>query len=505
MNRSGINFKIEISKQATENINMISNKVLAAIVFICFLIIVSCNERSCKKIPEQTEWYLNHESWKDADETHTIILKALDKGPVIKNNPVIDYMGSADPSTQVVGDKLYIYPSHDAFKNDYQIGFAMFDYHIYSTTNLLDYKDHGIALRGIDIRWKNYQGASHCYDPSAITVGDSTYFYFFLAQNAKRKLAASMGVAVAANPAGPFRDARGTPLINYTDMPDHQAGSPQAFFDFEGNPWLIWGAWGRTGIRRLKKNMIEFEDSSEYIELTNYLHHFKEAPWLYKYNGKYYLTYTARDNGEEIGIRYAIAAKVQGPYIDIGVIMHPHNLRTHHHSIVNFHDQWYIFYHIECNGNDYYRLTCAEYLFHNDDGTIALVRPTQAGIGRKNALYPIEGEKFFKKHRAEIHDHPENKEKKVLCIVDGGWALYNGVVFNRDIDSCKIILSKASKGRLWMEVDGKTVAESESDGSVKKLIVPVNIRKGEKEVRLLWKSSEGSIVIDKFVFESNKK
>lgn len=476
-------------------------KTVWVVFSLMFLFTFCQNVTKQKKPDEKEEWYLNPEEWKGVDESHTRTLQALKKGPVIKNNPIINYMGSADPSTQVVGDKLYVYPSHDAFENDHQIGYAMFDYHVYSTDNFLDFKDHGIALRGVDISWKNHEGASHCYDPSAITIGDSTYFYFFLARNAPEKMSATMGVAVGDNPAGPFKDARGTPLLHHADMPEHQAGSPQAFIDYEGNPWLLWGAWARTGIRRLKKNMIEFEQGSEYIELTKYLHHFKEAPWMYKYNGKYYLTYTSRHEGEELGIRYAISDSVTGPYKDMGVIMHPHNLRTHHHSIVNFHDQWYIFYHIDFNGHEHYRLACAEYLFHNDDGTIALARHTQAGVGRKNALYPIEAEKFFKKHNAEIEDHPKRKQKKVLQVQNNGWALYNGVVFNRDVDSCEFRLTKKTEGKLSLKLNGANETDFVFDGKGTRVSFPVSIPEGEYELTLQWILGEGTIEIDKIVFK----
>ena len=475
--------------------------------YAVLFLLASCNPLAEKKEDKKTlkdsnkDWYYDSKEWVGVDSLHQLTLEVSQKrGATIKNNPIINYMGSADPSTQVVGNKLYVYPSHDAFEEEFGIGYAMFDYHVYSTDNLLDFKDNGVALRGIDIEWKGYQGASHCYDPSAITVGDSTYFYFFLARNANKNKSATMGVATGSSPAGPFKDALGEPLVNHSDMPDHQAGSPQAFIDYDGNPWLLWGAHARTGMRRLKKNMIEFEEGSEYIELTEYTPGFKEAPWMYKYNGKYYLTFTAREDGHELGILYSVADSPEGPYKYKGKIMHPHNIRTHHHSIVNFHDQWYIFYHIDFNGNEYYRQACAEYLFHNEDGTIAPVRHTYGGVGRKNAFMAIEGEKFFTKNGAELKDHPLRQIKKVVQLSNNTSATYNGIVFHKEATTMNFILLDGSSGTIKAYLDNKTILEQEINGQ-ETIAIPVDVKKGEYELKIEWTSENSNLRVDKFYFE----
>ena len=61
-------------------------------------------------------------------------------------NPLITHMYSADPSARVFGDTLWVYPSHD--KDDAR-SFSMEDYHVYSTTDMKTWKDHGVIFNPI--------------------------------------------------------------------------------------------------------------------------------------------------------------------------------------------------------------------------------------------------------------------------------------------------------------------------------------------------------------------
>src|SRR5215471_8726196 len=64
-------------------------------------------------------------------------------------NPLIRNMYSADPSTRVFGDSVYIYPSHDILASEGKGRpgwFCMEDYHVYSSANLSDWKDDGVVV-----------------------------------------------------------------------------------------------------------------------------------------------------------------------------------------------------------------------------------------------------------------------------------------------------------------------------------------------------------------------
>ena len=67
-------------------------------------------------------------------------------GAALHGNPLVTHMYSADPSARVFGDTLWVYPSHD--KDDAR-SFSMEDYHVYSTTDMKHWTDHGVIFNPI--------------------------------------------------------------------------------------------------------------------------------------------------------------------------------------------------------------------------------------------------------------------------------------------------------------------------------------------------------------------
>ncbi|MDP3443318.1 MAG: alpha-N-arabinofuranosidase, partial [Ignavibacteria bacterium] len=64
-------------------------------------------------------------------------------------NPIITNQFTADPSARVFEGKIYLYPSHDIppvvgkTRPDW---FCMEDYHVFSSSNLTEWTDHGVIL-----------------------------------------------------------------------------------------------------------------------------------------------------------------------------------------------------------------------------------------------------------------------------------------------------------------------------------------------------------------------
>ena len=102
----------------------------------------------------------------------------------------------------------------------------------------------------------------------------------------------------------------------------------------------------------------------------------------------YYLTYPHVENKTE-RLEYAIGDNPLGPFKVTGVIMDesPTGCWTNHHSIIQFKNQWYLFYHHnDFSPNfDKARSVRADSLFFNEDGTIKKVIPTLRGIGVTDA------------------------------------------------------------------------------------------------------------------------
>ena len=72
-------------------------------------------------------------------------------------NPLIMDQFTADPTARVFEGKIYVYPSHDIKPppgyNGRPNWFVMEDYHVFSSENLTDWKDHGVILTQTGVEW----------------------------------------------------------------------------------------------------------------------------------------------------------------------------------------------------------------------------------------------------------------------------------------------------------------------------------------------------------------
>jgi hypothetical protein len=282
-------------------------------------------------------------------------------------------MYTADPSARVFNDTLYVYPSHD---EDFAKWFDMKDWHVFSTTDMKNWKDHGAIFSLDDIVWAD----TMAWAPDCEFYNGKYYFYYPVEQD-------FIGVAVADKPYGKFEDPIGKPLItrqtkgvvNNRDLID-----PCIFIDDDRTPYLLFGQ-NDVNIVKLNNDMISFNDSVKVIEGAI---DFFEAIWMHKYNGKYYLSYSGKGK-----ILYCIGDSPYGPFEYKGEILDKVNSLTNHHSIVEFKGESYLFYHtsdlyFKNHPNDdgkknwkglhpYRRSICFDKLEYNRDGTIKKVIPTK--------------------------------------------------------------------------------------------------------------------------------
>ncbi|KAK5259241.1 hypothetical protein LTR40_006345 [Exophiala xenobiotica] len=100
---------------------------------------------------------------------------------------------------------------------------------------------------------------------------------------------------------------------------------------------------------------------------------FFEAPWMHKYNGKYYFSYSTGDTHYLV---YAIGDNPYGPFTYAGRILEPVVGWTTHHSIVEFKGKWYLFYH-DCElskGVDHLRSVRMREIVYDEQGKISLAQ-----------------------------------------------------------------------------------------------------------------------------------
>ena len=192
-----------------------------------------------------------------------------------------------------------------------------------------------------------------------------------------------IGVAVADKITGPYKDALGKPLLTNDDCfaSTHSWAciDPAVYIDDDSTAYLIWGN-RECYIAKLKDNMTEIVPGSiKQIDLGTD-HPFTEAPWVHKYNGKYYLTY-ASEWPEKIA--YAMADSMEGPWKPMGVIAEiAGNSNTTHPAIVNFRDQWLFLSHNGAlpDGASYSRSVIIEPMAYRADGTIRPIPATAKGV-----------------------------------------------------------------------------------------------------------------------------
>ncbi len=326
--------------------------------------------------------------------------KKAGQGPIQPNKPLFTDIFFADPSARVFNGKLYIYPSHDIESgmeiNDNGDQYAMEDYHVLS---IEDFNspciDNGEALHMRDVPWVKKQ----MWAPDA-AYKNGTYYLYFPARDKDDIF--RIGVATSSSPVGPFK-----PEENY--IQGSYSIDPAILVDDDGKHYMYFGGlWGgqlekwSTGkfvndgkgpapsepalgpiVATLSDDMLSFADTPQEVSIvdengnpllaSDEERRFFEGAWAFKYNGNYYLSYST---GNTHYLVYAMGKSPKGPFTYKGRILNPVKGWTTHHSIVQYEDKWYLFYHdASVSGVDYKRSVKYSELAFNSDGTINLVEP----------------------------------------------------------------------------------------------------------------------------------
>lgn len=322
-----------------------------------------------------------------------------------QRKPLVSHIFTADPSAHVFDGKIYIYPSHDlpheGEDNDNGDEYCMEDYHILSLDNLdAECVDNGEALHMKDVPWVSNQ----MWAPD-VAFKNGKYYLYFPARDKEGLF--RIGVAISDSPVGPFKPE-----------PDYIQGSysidPASFVDEDGKAYLYYGGlWGgqlekwKTGeynptggelegnydlncdavgpmFAELNEDMVSFKTEPKHLVIldengkplraTDEDRRYFEGPWMHKYNGKYYLSYST---GTTHYVVYATADTPDGPFTYQGRILEPVLGWTTHHSIVEYEGKWYLFYH-DCelsNGINHRRNVKFTELKYDENGKIITIKP----------------------------------------------------------------------------------------------------------------------------------
>ena len=267
-------------------------------------------------------------------------------------DPIIQTKYTADPAPMVYNDTVFLYTGHD---EDDAYSFKMFDWQLYTSTDMVNWTDHGTVATTKTFPWR---------EEAMQVVERNGKFYMYCTVQGN-----GIGVLVSDSPYGPFKDPIGQPLVWQKGIGDDI--DPTVFIDDDGQAYMYWGNPNLYYVK-LNEDMISYSGG---IVKIGKLQTYQEGPWFYKRNGHYYLAFASTCCPEGIG--YAMSGSPTGPWDVKGYIMRPtERTRGNHPGIIDYKGKTYVF----GQNNDLLFLDMKEHrerrsvsvaeMHYNPDGTI---------------------------------------------------------------------------------------------------------------------------------------
>jgi hypothetical protein len=374
-------------------------------------------------------------------------------------NPIIQTKYTADPAPMVYKDVVYLYTSHD---EDNATGFTMYNWMLYTTTDMVNWTDHGIVA-GVKAPTNTFPwaGGNSAWAPQTIERDGKFYMYVPIMGN-KGKM--TIAVAVADSPFGPFKDPLGKSLADTGTTDDID---PTAFVDSDGQAYLFWGN-PNTYYVKLNKDMISTSGS---ITKLPKIQTYQEGPWFYRRDDKYYLAFASTCCPEGIG--YAMATSATGPWTYKNSIMDGDQRSSGNHpGIIDYKGNTYVF------GFDYLlsypqtatqplpgnknerRSICVQKMTYNADGTISKLPfwdpKGVAQIGTLNPYVQTEAETIAWSEGLKTETCGEGG-MDVTEIQSGDYIKVKGVDFGGGATSLDVrVASAGSGGSIEVRLESKT-------------------------------------------------
>jgi beta-xylosidase len=287
----------------------------------------------------------------------------------------------ADPEGAIFNKEYWIYPTYSAPYNQ-QVFLDAF-----SSKDLVNWTKHEHIVDTAAIKW-----AKRAMWAPAIVHKAGKYFLFFAANDIQNEQQpGGIGIAVASNPGGPFKDYLGKPLLDKI-VNKAQPIDQFVFHDKDGQYYMIYGGWGHCNITKLKNDftaLVPFEDGTTFKEITP--KGYVEGPIMFIRNNKYYFMWSEGGwTGPDYRVAYAIGNSPFGPFERIGTVLQQDAAvatGAGHHSVLQFpgSNDWYIVYHRrplgETDGN--HRVTCIDKMEFDEKGFIKPVTITFEGVPKK--------------------------------------------------------------------------------------------------------------------------
>lgn len=337
--------------------------------------------------------------------------------------PIIQTKYTADPAPMVYNDTVFLYTTHD---EDDAEGFKMQDWLLYTSTDMVNWTDHGVVASLKSFDWvKRDNGA---WAEQVVERNGKFYMYCPIHGN-------GIGVLVSDSPYGPFKDPLGKPLVWQKEHWDDI--DPTVFIDEDGQAYMYWGNPNCYYVK-LNEDMISY--SGDIVKLKETPEHYQEGPWFYKRNGHYYLAFASTCCPEGIG--YAMSDSPTGPWKTKGYIMRPtERTRGNHPGIMDYKGKSYVFglnydlLKLETNTHYERRSVSVAEMHYNEDGTIQEV-PYWADtkleqIGTFNPFRKVEAETMAWGYGLKTTPNAD-KSLSVVDVNNGEYICVRGVDFGKN-------------------------------------------------------------------------
>jgi len=416
-------------------------------------------------------------------------------------NPIIQTKYTADPAPMVYNDTVFLYTSHD---EDDALGFKMQNWLLYTSTDMVNWTDHGVIASLKNFKWVPYDNGA--WAPQCVARNGKFYLYCPMPNGV------GIGVLVSDSPYGLFKDPIGKPLIKNSAYDI----DPTVLIDDDGQAYLYWGNPNLFYVK-LNEDMISY--SGEIVNEPTKPANYQEGPWVWKRTGHYYLAYASTCCPEGIG--YAISNSPTGPWEYKGMIMEGDPRSSGNHpGVIDYKGNSYVFgfnYSImkQTMAKHYERRSiCLENIKYNSDGTIQELPFWSTNVKQLGSLNPYnrvqtetmafsEGLKTDKVTEWE-RNISWSKGKKiadriiVTSINNGDYIKVQGVDFSKGATSVDVSVASLFGGEIEIHTDkingpvlGTVDVNTSGEGDIWKTInTPVKNIKGVHDLFFVFRGEK---------------
>jgi hypothetical protein len=207
----------------------------------------------------------------------------------------------------------------------------------YSSTNLRDWKNEGLALPAIPDSPGDLNPGNVLERPKVIYNRQSKQFVMWMHIDSADYHEARLGVAVSENPAGPYkyrgstRPDAGIWPINVTDADKtpgegnylardfkngQMARDMTAFVDDDGKAYIFYASEENSTMHVSLLTDDYLKTTGKYSRIL--IGRSREAPAVFKHNGKYYLITSGSTAWDPNAAQSAVADSIFGPWTELG-------------------------------------------------------------------------------------------------------------------------------------------------------------------------------------------